>query len=147
MQHPNIIETTETVHCLDSPQILWHWSIDLKASGPEYLKNILWSSNYEVLAYPVLEELDSQLPCVHLSFLESIYLQLKHRPFLCPLASMPYWSNSLWRLVVLIIFFEVERGYCQEQPFLINTRSFNNETIYMPYSVGLWSFWRPTSDL
>jgi hypothetical protein len=81
---------TETADLLESPQYsLQHWSIYLLPSGPEHLSDLLWSRNYEGLAYSVLAELDSGLHCICFSFLGSIMSVDKVRAFSCPVASLP----------------------------------------------------------
>ena len=124
MQLPKIIEMTETADCLDSPQYcLCNVRATVFSLLAQNMTHFFWSRTYEGLACLVLVELGSLLSCVCLSFLDSMSV-IKAWAFSLPVPSLPQLKQLPMELLMLIIFFEVEWGYCQEQTCLIVKRSF-----------------------
>ena len=74
------------------------------------LTDILWSGNYEEVAYPVLAVW--QLTSLHPFLLsgQNFVVSWSMSIFLALWLAYHKWSNSTWRLLMLIIFFEVECG-------------------------------------
>lgn len=81
---------------LNSPQYcLYNVGATVFSLLAQSVTHFFWSRTYERLAYPVLAELGSRLPCIRLSFLDSMSaVEAWH--FLYRWLACHSWSNSTW---------------------------------------------------
>jgi|UPI00000E98AC hypothetical protein len=101
---------TEKVGWLNSPQ---NFSITLEllslASGPEFLTDFSVKQDYEVLDCLALQSVLFDFSATRFVHLDGILSVVEERAVL-PRGSLPDLKQTLLKVLMLIIFFEVEMG-------------------------------------